>query len=92
MTHLGFVLACLALFPACARQSSVPQPSAQPAESPATQKPTGKRAPCTLGADQTCNEDPAVSAIWGRCTESGTCECKPGFELGPSGYCRPAPR
>lgn len=57
-----------------------------PGEGPAT----GKRAPCTLGADQTCNEDPSVSALWGKCTEQGTCVCNPGFVLGPGGYCRPA--
>jgi hypothetical protein len=61
--------------------TSDPEPVASP--------PAGKRAPCTVGADQTCNEDPSVSSLWGRCTEAGTCECKSGFELSPSGYCRP---
>jgi len=54
------------------------------------EQPTGKRSPCTMGADQTCNEDPRVSALWGKCTESGVCVCNPGFELSPGGYCRPA--
>ncbi len=54
------------------------------------EQPTGKRSPCTLGADQSCNEDPKVSALWGKCTEQGVCVCNPGFELGPGGYCRPA--
>ncbi len=54
--------------------------------------PAGKRAPCTFGADQTCNGDASVSALWGHCTEQGVCECKFGFELAPSGYCRPAAR
>lgn len=67
--------------------SSEPAKTSEPA--PVASPPSGKRAPCTLGADQTCNEDPRVSSIWGRCTEHGTCECKAGFELGPSGYCRP---
>jgi hypothetical protein len=65
---------------------------------PATQPPSaapgraGKRAPCTLGADQTCNDDPKVSALWGRCTELGVCECKSGFTLSPvSKRCMPAP-
>jgi len=50
----------------------------------------GKRAPCTLGADQSCNEDPKVSALWGHCTELGVCECKVGFERSPtSDLCRP---
>jgi len=55
-----------------------------------SEEPTAKRTPCTLGADQTCNEDPKVSALWGKCTEQGVCVCNPGFELGPGGYCRPA--
>lgn len=65
------------------------------ASSPATTNdapagaPRGKRAPCVLGQDQTCNGDPSVSALWGTCTASGTCECKPGFVLAPSGYCQP---
>ncbi|HEY8946121.1 MAG TPA: hypothetical protein VIM73_17755 [Polyangiaceae bacterium] len=60
--------------------------------SPIEQAPTGKRAPCKLGEDQSCNENPAVSALWGRCTELGVCECKPGFELNRiSGRCKPAP-
>jgi hypothetical protein len=51
----------------------------------------GKRRPCTLGADQECNDDPAISALWGRCTELGVCECKTGFELSlESGRCKPA--
>lgn len=52
--------------------------------------PQGKRAACTFGRDETCNGDPAISALWGRCTPLGTCECSPGFELAPSGFCRPA--
>lgn len=51
--------------------------------------PSGKRAPCTLGQDQTCNSDPKVSALWGKCLETGVCECLPGFELNPMGSCAP---
>lgn len=44
---------------------------------------------CTPGADQTCNDDPRVSALWGRC-ERGVCRCNAGFEVNPStGRCRP---
>ncbi|HEX2671243.1 MAG TPA: hypothetical protein VHM25_10255 [Polyangiaceae bacterium] len=51
--------------------------------------PRGKRAPCTT--DQSCNGDPSVSALWGRCVkETGVCECKPGFELHPGGSCQPS--
>jgi hypothetical protein len=57
-------------------------------ESPVT-VPAGKRAPCSFGADQTCNADPSVSALWGRCTELGVCECNAGFVLDPRGSCEP---
>ncbi len=50
----------------------------------------GKRAPCVFGQDQTCNSDPTVSALWGKCTATGTCECNTGFVLAPTGYCEPA--
>jgi hypothetical protein len=66
-----------------------PQSPAEPdgEEPPAAH---GKRAPCKLGADQLCNDDPSVSALWGRCTELGVCECNPGFERSPtSDLCRP---
>jgi serine/threonine protein kinase len=50
--------------------------------------PHGKRAPCQ--SDQACNDDPSVSALWGRCTELGVCECNEGFERSPvSDLCRP---
>lgn len=52
-------------------------------------QPRGKRAPCVFGQDQTCNGNPSVSALWGKCTESGTCQCHEGFALAPSGYCQP---
>jgi hypothetical protein len=65
------------------REASPPEPS-QPIAAP-----HGKRAPCS--SDQSCNENPAVSALWGRCTEMGICECNPGFERSPtSDLCRPA--
>lgn len=58
--------------------------------SPPVAAPHGKRAPCST--DQSCNEDPAVSALWGRCTEMGVCECNTGFERSPtSDLCRPVP-
>jgi hypothetical protein len=64
-------------------------PEAEAPAPPAAES-SGKRTPCTLGQDQTCNDNPAVSALWGRCTELGVCECKAGFELAPWGRCRPA--
>jgi hypothetical protein len=39
---------------------------------------------CTLGADQSCNDNPIVSAIHGHCTAAGACECGTGFILNPN--------
>ncbi|HEY0469734.1 MAG TPA: hypothetical protein VGC79_36340 [Polyangiaceae bacterium] len=58
------------------------------ASTPSPAPPRGKRSPCTT--DQSCNRDPSVSALWGRCLkDSGVCECNAGFELHPGGYCQP---
>jgi hypothetical protein len=80
-----------------APQSETPGATSGPSDgpgdgeaSPPVAAPHGKRAPCS--SDQSCNEDPAVSALWGRCTEMGICECNPGFERSPtSDSCRPVP-
>jgi hypothetical protein len=41
-----------------------------------------------VGADQTCNEDPVVSSVWGHC-EAGLCLCNAGTERNPAtGKCR----
>jgi len=48
--------------------------------------PAGKRPPCTT--DQSCNDDDSISALWGKCTALGVCECKAGFELNPRGRCQ----
>ena len=61
-------------------------PAGPPAATSATAAPAGKRAPCA--GDQTCNDDASVSALWGKCTPLGVCECKPGFELNPRGRCQ----
>jgi len=66
---------------------STPTPGDSVSES-SPAPPRGKRAPCT--SDQSCNRDPSVSALWGRCLkDSGVCECNAGFELHPGGYCQP---
>lgn len=39
---------------------------------------------CTFGADQTCNDNPAISSLHGRCTPAATCICNSGFALNPS--------
>jgi hypothetical protein len=84
LSSLVLAFACTA---GCNGQSS---PTPQTPEPLAHDAPQGKRAPCTFGADQTCNDDPAVSALWGTCTELGVCECIPGFELSQeSKRCRP---
>jgi hypothetical protein len=64
--------------------SAEPPPAAPPSAPPAA----GKRAPC--GNDQSCNDDETVSALWGKCTALGTCECVAGFELNPRGRCQKA--
>jgi hypothetical protein len=46
---------------------------------------------CTPGADQTCNDDPSVSSLWGHC-EAGICVCRVGRSINPAtGRCRLAP-
>jgi hypothetical protein len=68
----------------------VEAPSVSPAPPSSVEQPAGppsaKRAPCDT--DQSCNDDPAVSALWGRCVGS-VCQCQPGFELMPWGRCKP---
>jgi hypothetical protein len=61
-------------------------PAPTPAAPAAATPPAGKRPPCTN--DQTCNDDESISALWGKCTPLGVCECKPGFELNPRGRCQ----
>lgn len=52
----------------------------------------GSVAACTPGMDQTCNDDPIVSALWGRCKTDGTCECEDSFIVKTStGRCTPSP-
>jgi hypothetical protein len=47
-------------------------------------------ATCEPGQDQTCNDDPTISSLWGRC-EQGQCVCNDGFAVNPdTGRCRPA--
>jgi hypothetical protein len=69
-----------------AESPAAPQGVPTAAEQPAG-PPSAKRAPCDT--DQSCNDDPAVSSLWGRCVES-VCQCQPGFELMPWGRCKPA--
>lgn len=43
---------------------------------------------CLVGQDQTCNDDPSVSSLWGRC-EAGACVCSMGSVLNVgTGKCR----
>jgi hypothetical protein len=95
---LGYSLLLGAASAGCAKQPNAePLPPPNPATPDSAPAPTaesaphpgGKRAPCTFGQDQTCNSDPKVSALWGKCLETGVCECQPGFELNPMGSCAP---
>lgn len=42
---------------------------------------------CTFGADQTCNDNPIVSSIHGRCTDAGACVCSDAGTNPDSGRC-----
>jgi len=64
---------------------SAPEPPPPPPP-PAAEPPASKRAPCVN--DQGCNDDESASALWGKCTPLGTCECSAGFELNPRGRCQ----
>jgi hypothetical protein len=47
---------------------------------------------CTGMGGGSCNDNPAVSSIWGVCGTDGRCQCNAGFALNPdTGKCRPAP-
>lgn len=43
---------------------------------------------CTLGADQTCNNDPAVSSLHGKCQSNGRCSCNTGYSPLANGRCQ----
>jgi hypothetical protein len=48
---------------------------------------------CTPGANQTCNDNPAISSIWGTCIDGDTCVCNTGYVVNPStGRCMLAPK
>lgn len=66
--------------------TEIKPPPAPPPATTGSAEPAGKRAPCAN--DQSCNDDESVSALWGKCTPLGTCECAPGFELNPRGRCQ----
>jgi len=39
---------------------------------------------CTPGADQTCNDNPTTSALWGHCEADAWCSCNTGYVVNPS--------
>jgi hypothetical protein len=43
---------------------------------------------CVPGMDQTCNNDPRISSIHGRCNPDSTCTCLPGFPKLVNGKCQ----
>jgi len=46
----------------------------------------GPAGTCTVGQDQTCNDNPAISSLHGHCITGGRCLCG-GFGLASSGKC-----
>ena len=75
-------LGCGAEAPAQSPEASTESPAAPAASH-------GKLAACTT--DQSCNADPAISALWGTCeAETGKCSCREGAKLDPiSERCSP---
>jgi hypothetical protein len=49
----------------------------------------GRQPACSFGRDQTCNDDPTVSTLWGHCNQDGTCSCMVGTINPTTGRCRP---
>ncbi|HEY7376869.1 MAG TPA: hypothetical protein VIF57_32220 [Polyangia bacterium] len=48
----------------------------------------GAGAVCTPGQDQTCNDNPIISSLRGRCTDAGVCQCYGDAAVNPdSGRC-----
>lgn len=43
---------------------------------------------CVPGMDQTCNDDPKISSIKGKCNQNSTCTCNAGSKKTPNGKCR----
>jgi hypothetical protein len=43
---------------------------------------------CTLGADQTCNNDPMISSLHGKCGSNGRCSCNTGYASLANGRCQ----
>lgn len=42
---------------------------------------------CTTGQDQTCNDNPSISSLHGKCSAQATCECVAPFTKLASGRC-----
>jgi hypothetical protein len=63
-----------------------------PADSSSRDTAVDRSLPCTFGANQTCNDVPLVSSIWGTCQPDGTCLCAAGMMVNPAtGRCMVAP-
>lgn len=41
----------------------------------------GRPGVCTIGADQTCNDNPSISSLHGHCTPGGSCSCGLSYPL-----------
>lgn len=79
-----FMLLSLALL-ACADSTEVSEPSDSSTSGGDGALPARV---CEPGADQTCNDDPAISSLHGLCLPDGTCECAQGVGKNPdTGRC-----
>jgi hypothetical protein len=71
-----------------ANNLSLPTAIAAAASSPAFLQPGGGP-PCTPGLEQTCNDSPTVSSLFGTCSPAGKCVCRDGASLNPvTGRCQ----
>ncbi|MEO8878635.1 MAG: hypothetical protein ABI461_23800 [Polyangiaceae bacterium] len=89
LTWFGAFSCCaLAMFGGC---QPTPAELPQRAPIPEPAMPSTPAAPaartCTVGQDQTCNENPAMSSLHGKCSTAGTCECITPFTKASSGRC-----
>jgi hypothetical protein len=70
-----------------------PRQDAPAAELPRADSARDLGAVCTPDMDQTCNDDPMVSSVWGRCTADGVCVCNVDYVVNPAtGRCMVAPK
>jgi len=70
---------------ACTDTTTVPEPNESGTSGGDAAQDSGV---CEPGADQTCNDNPAISSLHGRCLPDRTCECAEGVQKNPdTGRC-----